>query len=167
VRAFASTGDGGIGAELEPSEAALISQLAGQVADLLAPSEFVSTDPAMIRLLPDAYADDPEAADEFRRFTADELSERKVRNAATVMSDLVDVATAEGPIEILLDPESVQAWVRSLTDIRLVLAVRLGITNDSDAGWDEESENEELLVLGEVYDWLGWVQDSLVTALEA
>ena len=167
MRAFARAGDNDIGAELEPSEAALISQLAGQVADLLAPSEFPSTDPAMIRLLPDAYSDDPEAADEFRRFTADELSERKVRNAATVMSDLVDAATSEGPIEILLDPESVQAWVRSLTDIRLVLAVRLGITNDSDAGWDEESENEELLVLGEVYDWLGWVQDSLVTALEA
>lgn len=167
MRAFTPTGDGSVTAELEPSEAALISQLAGQIADLLAPSETPSADPAMMRLLPDAYSADPDAAAEFRRFTAAELSERKVRNAATVMSDLVEAATAEVAFEIVLDAESVQAWVRSLTDIRLVLAVRLGITDDSDAGGDGDSGDEELLVHGEVYDWLGWIQNSLITTLDA
>ena len=45
-------------------------------------------DPALRRLFPDAYADDDEAADEFRRFTERSLRDSKLAHAATVLATL-------------------------------------------------------------------------------
>lgn len=165
MRAFESAGDGIVSARLEPVEAGLLTQLAGQVAELIDESRAggAATDLAVLRLLPDAYPDDAEASAEFRRFTADGLSEKKVRNARTMIADVAPAAKAAGPVEVRLDAESAGAWLRSLTDIRLVLAARLGITEDGDAAGGED---EESLMLGDVYDWLGFVQDSLVNALD-
>ncbi len=147
--------------ELEPLEAALLTQLAGQVAEVLTEgADGDSPHPAVRRLLPDAYRDDREAASEFRRFTSDELSGLKVRNAQRVIADVAEALVADGETEVILDEAAVQAWVRSLTDIRLVLASRLGIERDGDAG------DDEAFMLADVYDWLGWVQDSLVTAMD-
>ena len=164
MRAFRAVGGGALSAELEPVEAALLSRLARQVAALLADgrSNDAAPDPAMLRMLPDAYADDPEASAEFRRFTADDLTARKTRNAQTIIATVAGALIAEGPTEVRLEPQETQAWLRSLTDIRLVLATRLGIEQDGDVGRDDD----EAAMLGEVYDWLGWVQDSLVNALE-
>lgn len=164
MKAFRAAGDGTLRAEFEPAEAALLTQLSGQIATLLSdePTDDAASDPAVRRLLPDAYTDDPEASAEFRRFTADELTGRKVRNARVVIADVADVLAADRPTKVVLDPQSTQAWLRTLTDIRLVLATRLGIDEDGDIG----SDDDESIMLVDVYDWLGWVQDSLVTALE-
>ncbi|MBC7725223.1 MAG: DUF2017 domain-containing protein [Burkholderiaceae bacterium] len=209
MKAFSRAGDGHVTTTLAPDEAALLSELAGQIADMLAPiarkeqgadatgggdpdsaalrgddspddsSDGLPDGPAgalggatyrrtrtsaLDRLLPDAYRGDEEAAAEFRRFTAGDLSERKIRNAAIVMADLSDAPNSPGPVDVTLDPDSVQAWLRSLTDIRLVVASRLGI--DSDDGWNEDSDDENELMHGELYDWLGWIQDSLLSAFE-
>ena len=58
-----------------------------------------------------------------------------------------------------------QAWLRSLTDVRLSLAVRLGIETDEDAMLLHQSDDEATLAMAELYDWLGYVQETLVTAL--
>lgn len=160
MRAFQSAGPSRLSTELEPIEAALLTQLAGQVADVLSTDSDDSGNPAARRLLPDAYRDDPHAASEFRRFTAGELGERKVRNAQLLIADVAEALVAEGPTEVLLDEEATQAWVRCLTDIRLVVASRLGIERDGDAG------DDAAFMLSDVYDWLGWVQDSLVSAMD-
>lgn len=161
MRAFELVGGDRLRTELEPLEAALLTQLAGQVAEVLTEStDDDSRHPAVRRLLPDAYRDDRGAASEFRRFTADELSGLKVRNAQQVIADVAEALVAEGETEVVLDDAAVQAWVRSLTDIRLVLASRLGIERDGHAG------DDEAFMLADVYDWLGWVQDSLVTAMD-
>jgi len=179
VKSFRARGRGLLTARVEPVEAALLSQLATNVADLLAGNDSAEDsqegypvgdgdgapsgrDPALVRLFPEAYPGDAEASSEFRRFTLDGLTDRKLRNARTVIATLEDATSATGTTEIRLDPQAAQAWVRTLTDIRLVLASRLGID-------DEESEapgGEPWVVVGDVYDWLGWVQDSLVSALE-
>jgi hypothetical protein len=164
VRAFEPSGDGGVRAVFEPVEAALLAQLAGQVAGLLEEQRGgTAADLAILRLLPDAYPDDREASAEFRRFTADELTEKKLHNARILIADCAEVADADMPSTIRLDAASIGAWLRSLTDVRLVLATRLGITDDGDVGPDDD---EEALMLTDVYDWLGFVQDSLVSALE-
>ena len=160
MRAFEFAGGDHLRTELEPLEAALITQLAGQVAEVLTDGDGDSPHPAVRRLLPDAYREDREAASEFRRFTADELSDLKVRNAQQLIADVAEALVADGQTEVILDDAAAQAWVRSLTDIRLVLASRLGIEHDGDAG------DDEAFMLADVYDWLGWVQDSLVTALD-
>lgn len=159
MRAFQPAGASRLSTQLEPIEAALLTQLAGQVAEILTGDADVAGNAAARRLLPDAYRDDPDAASEFRRFTARELGERKVRNAQLLIADVADALVAEGPTEVLLDEEATQAWVRCLTDVRLVVASRLGIERDGDAA-------DAAFMLADVYDWLGWVQESLVSAMD-
>ena len=133
-------------------------------------------DPVLQRLLPDAYRDDSGEAAEFRRFTERSLTSAKVANAEMVLATLKDAgldetsfddedAEEQEPLEVELDAEAVQAWLRTLTDVRLSLAVRLGIESDEDAMLLHQSEDEAMLAMTELYDWLGYVQETLVTAL--
>lgn len=132
-------------------------------------------DPVLQRLLPDAYRDDSGEAAEFRRFTERSLTSAKVANAETVLATLKDAGLDEAsfdedaedqePLEVELDAEAVQAWLRTLTDVRLSLAVRLGIESDEDAMLLHQSEDEAVRAMTELYDWLGYVQETLVTAL--
>lgn len=156
MKRFERTTGGALVALLEAEEALLLQSLAGQVSDLVSSS--TPTDPAIARLLPDAYQDDPEASAEFRRFTADGLASRKVRNAQTVIRSL-DAVGDTG--EVKLDHGDAQAWLRSLTDIRLTIAARLGIeTEDDDAGSSIDP------MMRDIYNWLGFVQNSLLEALD-
>lgn len=181
---------GGLTATFDPAEAHVIANLASQVIELLrdrngaqvtdsdplvselglgGPSQ-PPEDPVLQRLLPDAYRDDPEEAGEFRRFTESALTSAKVANAETVLASLaaggMDLADeSEAPVEIELGPDEVQAWLRSLTDIRLSLAVRLGIETEEDTMLLESSSDPAVVAMGELYDWLGYVQETLVQAL--
>lgn len=138
------------GLELE-----LLGDLAAQVIDLL--DDAVEGDPAVARLLPDAYPDDEEAAQEFRRFTEHGLTERKISNARMLIQSL------EKGGEVDLAPDAQQAWLRTLTDIRLIIASRLGIETDEDRGREDSDDD---LMLRDIYDWLAGVQGSLIAALE-
>jgi hypothetical protein len=160
LRSFERVNDA-YAAVFEPEEAHLLVMLAGQIAEIVASrdSDDSQPDPAVLRLLPDAYPEDPEASAEFRRFTADGLASRKVANASRMTESLAIAAEATSTTEVLLDDQTAQAWLRTLTDIRLTLAVRLGIEKDEDAG----SGDPELV---ELYDWLGFVQATLVEALD-
>lgn len=152
---------------IDPVEAQLLSQLVGQIEALLDSTRDAipdtPRDAALLRLLPDAYPGDREASAEFRRFTAAGLADNKMRNAKFVTHDLAAACASENQTELSLDGTSVQSWLRSLTDVRLVLASRLGIETD-DVVTTPQSDEELMLV--DVYDWLGWVQGSLVHALE-
>ncbi|MEJ7755917.1 MAG: DUF2017 family protein [Nocardioidaceae bacterium] len=64
-----------------------------------------------------------------------------------------------------LDAAAVQAWLRSLTDIRLSVAVRLGIESDEDLVAVADSDDETVVVMSDIYDWLGYVQETLVQSL--
>lgn len=162
----------------EQNEAALLGHLAAQVADMLSEKMTddgvdIVSDEAVARLLPDAYTDDPDAAAEFRRFTATDLVEQKVHNARRVAADVHEAARvnevdAVGPLMVQIDAVGSQAWVRTLTDIRLVLATRLGIETDDDIVNNNHTrdENSESEMLVDVYGWLGDVQESLVGALD-
>ncbi|HLR83905.1 MAG TPA: DUF2017 domain-containing protein [Nocardioidaceae bacterium] len=128
-------------------------------------------DPVLARLFPDAYADDDESAGEFRRFTEPALASSKISNATAVMESLsaggLKLDGSEqtvSTVEVELDDEAVQAWLRALTDVRLSVAVRLGIEGDDDAG-AVDTEDEGMAVMSDIYDWLGYVQESLVQAL--
>lgn len=118
------------------------------------------TDPALARLLPDAYRDDSDAASDYRRFTEVGLVERKISNARTVAMSLTSNPT--GPrrtIAVRLSDDDVQCWLRSLTDLRLVLAQRLGIESD-----DDDTTGDETMAM--IYDWLGYLQGTLLEAWE-
>jgi hypothetical protein len=117
-------------------------------------------DPALARLLPDAYRDDPDAAGEFRRFTEQSLRTAKQASARTVLDTL-----PSGGGSVKLSGEQAQSWLRALNDVRLALGVRLGVTEEFEEQWQELDPLDPRSAAFEVYAWLGGVQESLVQAL--
>lgn len=111
-------------------------------------------DPALARLLPDAYRDDRAASSEHRRLTEFGLVDRKIAHAHTVVATL-----AADQVE--LDETAAQSWLRTLTDLRLTLAARLHIDDDSTV--DDDTGDE---AMRDVYDWLGYLQGMLVETIE-
>jgi hypothetical protein len=170
--------DGAIVAEFTPLEAGIISDLAVQIAELLGelsaepthPDDVFASigmggtdrlhrDPAIARLLPDAYGDDADASGDFRRMTEQSLATRKVDNARVVVDTL---ATDEGRVR-LTDAEA-HSWMKGVADIRLTLAARLGIEHDGDTG---ATDGDTALAMHDLYDWLAYVTETLIDALES
>ena len=182
---FRRVGDG-VAARFVRPEAAIIRDLVEQVVELVEPSTEADRsgpdpeadelarmvglgpdedaelpdDPVLARLLPDAYRDDPDAASEFRRFTESGLRSGKVTAAMTLLETL-----PPGGGRIKLTPDQAEAWLRSLNDVRLALGTRLGVTDDFDA-LDEHTEvDDPRYAYVQVYQWLAYLQGSLVAAL--
>lgn len=144
---------------LTAEESRLLESLADELVGLLDERDIgpagTPRDPAVARLLPDAYADDAAASAEFRRFTEDELAGAKTADARGIAAALKD----GGPI--MLTGETVRPWLRCITDLRLALATRLGIREDGDEG----DGSPESAPVKHVYFWLGYLQESLLSAL--
>lgn len=60
---------------------------------------------------------------------------------------------------VRLDDAGVQSWLRTLTDLRLTIAARLQIETDDDIGSGDQ-------VMLSVYDWLGYLQGTLVEVID-
>ena len=124
----------------------------------------VSEDPVLKRLFPDAYPSDSPASSEFRRFTERDLRAKKVADAQVVLDRLA--ATNLGAHDLRIPREEVDAWLRTLTSVRLAVATRLGI---SDAETAEElnalPDDDPRSFLVSVYDWLGFAEETLINAL--
>jgi hypothetical protein len=121
-------------------------------------------DPVLRRLFPDAYPGDPEASADFRRFTQRELSDKKVADALAVRAALE--RTEGGAYEVRITAGEADAWLRTLTSLRLAVAIRLGISDADDA--DELSllpEEDPRAFMVSVYDWLGFAEETLISAL--
>ena len=117
-------------------------------------------DPALARLFPDAYLDDADAAAQFRRFTERPLRETKVAHASTAL----DTLRRSGE-KVTLTADEAQAWLGALNDVRLALGTRLGITEE---GMDELSslpDDDPRSATFHVYDWLTYLQESLVQSV--
>jgi Domain of unknown function (DUF2017) len=124
----------------------------------------VSEDPVLKRLFPDAYPHDSPASSEFRRFTERDLRTKKVADAQVVLDRLA--ATKLGAHDLRIPREEVDAWLRTLTSVRLAVATRLGISDAETA--DELNalpEDDPRSFLVSVYDWLGFAEETLINAL--
>jgi hypothetical protein len=117
-------------------------------------------DPVLARLLPDAYRDDTEAAGEFRRFTEQDLRSGKLAAARTVLDTLPEQG---GKVE--LSEQDGQIWLRALNDVRLALGVRLEITEDTAQRTQDLDPADPRSAYMWVYDWLTYLQETLVRAL--
>jgi hypothetical protein len=137
---------------LDQVERELLTSLTTQYEDVLHDDE--GDDPAHDRLFPSAYRDDAEADAEFRRYTTEGLVDRKSANAGRIAASIA--AAADG--RMTLDAEAVGAWLPALTDLRLVIAERLGIRADDDP--------VPLGDLGAVYGWLAELQERIVQAVD-
>jgi hypothetical protein len=140
------------------AEADLLASMATQLAELLDDVTDPTGDPALERLLPDGYRDSPVNAEEFRRFTQTELADEKVAAARTI-SDALKVRTPNGAAHVTLSRPEAVAWLRSLNDIRLALAARLGIVDDRFR--PSFADNSYA-----IFAWLGQVQFALLRAVD-
>jgi hypothetical protein len=128
-------------------------------------------DPVLARLFPTAYRDDGEAAADFRRFTESTLRDGKARAAVTIIETLTEAGLPpDGPgdgltIDVELDPELAEVWLRSFTDLRLALGTRLGVEEGDEEMWDDLPEEDPRAQMHHVYEWLGYLQETLVHAL--
>jgi hypothetical protein len=121
------------------------------------------SDPAVARLLPDGSRDDPEAAAGYRRLTEHTLRERKRAGLGLASAAL----TRPEPVQ-LSDAEAL-ALLKGLTDVRLVLAERLGLHTDEDAELLQlvvaAGPSDPRAAAAALYDALTWWQEALVGAL--
>lgn len=183
---FRSRRKGGVLVELPPYAAGLLANLARQLIELLSDGEAVEPvgtdpleamldfdvpreapeDPALLRLLPSAHHEDDEVAAEFRRFTERGLREGKIGDALAVLRSLGEIADDEtDDIEFELDGVAARSWMRCLTDLRLTLAERLGVTADDEAFWQGLAPDDPRFALYEIYGWLGYLLESLLDAV--
>lgn len=140
-----------------PSTSDPLAELVGPVGPVEPPA-----DPALRRLFPDGYRDDPAAAEEFRRFTQANLRAGKQADLAVVRRTLEEAARGGA---LTLDAQALDSWLRVLTDARLVLGVRLGIETEEDAEALAERTvgDEAARAAAELFEWLGIVLDELVS----
>lgn len=178
MSAFLATTDGRVLAHFDPSEIEVLLSLSRQFSALLGDVENPShlVDPAIARLFPAAYRDDAAASEEFRRYTQRELASAKVEAAERVQTALARTAEPAGGVvlpdgraAIGLGVDDGWTWLRHLTDLRLTLAARMGVVDDPSA-FDEEPDpdalSEDELLTRSLFDWVGYVQELLVAALE-
>jgi Domain of unknown function (DUF2017) len=132
-------------------------------------------DPVLARLLPAAYSGDDEAAAEFRRFTEPALRDSKAVSAASVLTALAEAGLPElgqeqgvdasVVIDVELSREVAMLWLKSLTDMRLALATRLGVEEGDDDFWLALPDEDPRRHAHDIYQWLGYLQETLVEAL--
>jgi len=117
-------------------------------------------DEVLLRLLPNAYADQVDAS-EFRRYTESTLRQKKQAHA---MAMRMHIKTAvDGVIE--LDHDSANAWLGAMNDVRLALGVRLKVEENTRQELELLAPDDPMRGVYAVYSWLGWLQESLIDAL--
>lgn len=182
---------GVITTELSSYEVDLLSSLINQLVDLVSdgePEKYASAagregfdelvrdleadpdqpdepnDPVLKRLFPNAYPHDPAAASDFRRFTEHGQRAKKITEATAVLQRLAE--TEQGAHPVRIPAEETEAWLRTLTSVRLAVATRLGISDaDAAEALSDLPDDDPRSFMVSVYDWLGFAEETLISAL--
>lgn len=126
-------------------------------------------DEVLQRLLPAAY-EDAELAAEFRRFTDADLRSDKASRADRVVAALEEAGLPPEPeadlwIDLELDGAAAQDWVMTLTDLRLALGTRLGVTAEDEQQWLALPEDDPTRQAWQIYQWLGFLSETLLESM--
>ncbi len=140
---------GGYRLRLPTEERELLRSLPAQLREVLE-----TDDPSLRRLFPPAYADDPEAEDEFRRLMRDELLEGKLA-ALRIVEETAGANHLTG--------EQLEGWLGALESLRLYLGTQLDVTEETyDLVLHPDDPSAPALAL---YGYLSWLQEQAVAAL--
>ena len=143
------TRGGGYQLRLPREERELLRTLPGQLREVLG-----SDDPALARLSPPAYEDDPVRSHEFAELVGDDLAASR-RRSLDLMEATIDAER--------LDEEQLTAWLGALNDLRLVLGTRLDVTEEMyERPPATDDPNAHAFAL---FVYLGWLQEQVVAAL--
>ena len=174
---FQRTATGRVVLRVDQVERGLLMSVARQVMDLVEPAEAspdqdplaaqlgwvdgdvgISDDPAVARLLPDAY-DDPDDAREFRRFTENDLRQSKMQHAMTVVEE---IERSGEKVAVT----STDSWLGLLNDARIAIGTRIQISEDNHEELAGLPDDDPRSGLFHVYDWLTFLQESLVRCMD-
>ncbi|MGI8407190.1 MAG: DUF2017 family protein [Actinomycetota bacterium] len=147
--------DEGLRVHLEGDEAEILRRLIAEMQMLLEAE--LAQDPVNQRLFPQAYED---AADSsaYNELIGDELRNTKKLAARTVLERLGE----RGELHSSIPEEEVDAWLTLITDLRLAIGTRLGVTEETMAD-DMDTDSSDAQAYA-VMHWLGWLQESILTA---
>ncbi len=175
---FRRHGDNAFIGEFSESESEVLVNLVEQIIELLGErKDSHSNDPlaamvgitshdsppedeVLLRLLPNAYADQVDAA-EFRRYTESTLRAKKYGHSMSMRITLK--SAIDGIIEV--DHDGANDWLGAMNDIRLALGVRLKVEQTSHEELELLAPDDPMRGVYAVYSWLGWLQESLIVAL--
>ena len=86
------------------------------------------------------------------------------RKRANAQAVLACSTLPEGGRTVELDRDQVDAWLGALNDMRLALGTALGVTEETDP--TSSTRTSTALQTLQIYGWLGWLQESLLSCLE-
>ncbi len=115
-----------------------------------------SDDPAVGRLFPPAYENDPERQADYEDLVRGDLTAQRLRSLQIMEETLRSDR---------LDEEQVGAWLGALNDLRLVLGTKLDVDEDMDP--DQISDTDEQAPAYALYYYLGWLEEQIVGELAA
>jgi hypothetical protein len=153
----AHTGDA-LELQLEDHEAGLLRQLVDETRTLLE-AEVPRADPVVARLFPEAY-DDPVQAKTYDDMVGGELRSAKLH----ALDQVSDSLGPSGATAVRLTDDLTSAWLAWLTDVRLAVGTRLGVTEET-MGAEIDPDSPEAPAYS-VLHWLGWIQESIIERLD-
>lgn len=115
---------------------------------------FGSDDPTLQRLFPVAHLDDAEQQERYRALVGEQLLSDRLA-AIQTMRDTLDKTE--------INEEELTAWLTTINDLRLVLGLRLEVTQDMDL--EDIPDTHPDAERYAVYGYLGWLQAQIVDAL--
>ena len=146
--------------EFTPAESHVLEQLLEELQDTLEPGALEPSDRVRERLYPAAYADDEDAA-AYRELTEAGLRHDRADRADQCLAELLHARTLR-KVELALDADAADRWIRVLNDMRLTFGTRLDISEDDDYELDADDPDVHERAR---YMWLTALQDMLVTSL--
>ncbi len=141
---------------LPAPERELLAGLVPQLRDLLTTGS-ADGDPSLTRLFPTAYANDPELDAGYQALVRDELLEKRYASLDVLESTL---ATTDRGGE--LNGDQLNAWMRAVNDLRLVLGTRLDVSEDDLEAVDPADPDAPAWA---VYQYLAMLLSFIVDAL--
>lgn len=147
---------GEVRAKIGKDEAGLLLKLMREYEQVL-DSTADPGDPVIARLYPSASLEDQQVAREFDELVRSDLDESK-RRALSVARGSLGPSGWEGKVE----EDQLNAWLTLLTDLRLSIGVRLGVTEEMMDTVPDPSDQKQWPLA--VLHWLGALQDSLLQA---
>ena len=145
--------DDGFAVDLPRPARELLASVAEQMHEVLT-GPAADDDPAVARLFPQAYPDDPMRSIAFERVAADDLQRDRVAR----FDVLAKTAGARW-----LTEEQLLEWMRAINDARIVLGVRLDVTEEMTP--DDVADDPERATTFRTYAYLSAVLEAIVQAL--
>jgi hypothetical protein len=149
---FKRRSDGAFAVRLNEQEREALGTLPDSMRQMIT-GETAPDDPAMARLFPPAYPEDPLRNLDFERVAGDDLLSDR-------LADLDTMARTVGAER--LSEEDLLAWMRTVNGARLALGVRLDVTEDTR---EKDFRDEPEAASYAMYVYLSWLLENIVDAL--